>query len=218
MLVGIDQSLTATGICVLDNNLTHLYSDTVVCKKERGVQRIEKVVDTILAHVQDLCAKRIVVVREGYSYGSKSNSVYDIGELGGCINYTLNEHFQHRDDCVGELYIIPPTSVKKFVLGKGNIKKDSYYLKSVYESVGIDFEDDNQADAYMLAYMMGIIQFVLSGDIPIDELSPHKMESMISPAIRKKFKMTPAKIKKLGDDEFLSLVQESINHQSVRIF
>ena len=45
---------------------------------------------------------------------------------------------------------VAPTSLKKFVTGKGNAKKDLMLL-SVYKRWGFDTTNDNKADAYGLA-------------------------------------------------------------------
>ena len=45
---------------------------------------------------------------------------------------------------------VPPKSLKKFVTGNGNAKKDLMLL-GVYKMWDFDTEDDNEADAYALA-------------------------------------------------------------------
>jgi crossover junction endodeoxyribonuclease RuvC len=45
--------------------------------------------------------------------------------------------------------IVPPTSLKKFVTGRGNAKKNEMLL-GVYKQWGVEFSDDNQADAFAL--------------------------------------------------------------------
>ncbi len=46
--------------------------------------------------------------------------------------------------------IIAPGTLKKFVTGDGRAKKDLMLLK-VYKKWGVEFSDDNLADAYGLA-------------------------------------------------------------------
>jgi crossover junction endodeoxyribonuclease RuvC len=45
-------------------------------------------------------------------------------------------------------------TLKKFVTGVGNAKKNEMLLKT-YQAWGIEFNDDNAADAYGLAMMAG---------------------------------------------------------------
>lgn len=42
--------------------------------------------------------------------------------------------------------MVPPTTLKKFVTGKGNAEK-SLMIREVYKRWGFDAADDNQADA-----------------------------------------------------------------------
>ena len=49
-----------------------------------------------------------------------------------------------------EFDIVSPSTLKKFVTGKGNCKKDLVLLK-VFQKWGVEFSDNNLADAYSLA-------------------------------------------------------------------
>ena len=83
-----------------------------------------------------------LVLIEGYSYGSKFNHQIQY-ELGGVLRYSLWE--------AGISFVeVPPKSLKKFVTGNGNAKKDLMLL-GVYKRWDFDTEDDNEADAYALA-------------------------------------------------------------------
>ncbi len=46
--------------------------------------------------------------------------------------------------------VVAPGTLKKFVTGDGRAKKDLMLLK-VYKKWGVEFDDDNLADAYSLA-------------------------------------------------------------------
>jgi len=51
-----------------------------------------------------------------------------------------------------EITAYTPTELKKFITGKGNAKKQ-IIIQQVYKKYGIEFEDDNLADAFVLAKM-----------------------------------------------------------------
>lgn len=83
-----------------------------------------------------------LVVFEGYSYAGKFVNSLQY-ELGAVLRYVMWEK--------GVPFVeVAPTSLKKFVTGKGNAKKDLMLL-SVYKRWDFDTEDDNEADAYGLA-------------------------------------------------------------------
>lgn len=83
-----------------------------------------------------------LVVIEGYSFAGKFNNAFQY-ELGASLRYRM-----HWDEIP---YVeVPPTSLKKFVTGKGNAKKDLMLL-GVYKMWDFDTESDNEADAYGLA-------------------------------------------------------------------
>lgn len=90
---------------------------------------------------QDL-GKPSVVVMEGYANAAKFGREV-AGELGGTIKLVVFEVTGSPP------LVVPPTSLKKFVTGKGNAKKNEMLL-GVYKQWGVSFADDNQADAYAL--------------------------------------------------------------------
>lgn len=51
---------------------------------------------------------------------------------------------------VGNVIMVPVGTWKKIVLGKGNFKKDQV-LKEVYKKWGLDFDSNDEADAYCLS-------------------------------------------------------------------
>lgn len=90
-----------------------------------------------------------LVIIEGYSYSGKFNNSFQY-ELG-----TVYRMMMYKHDIL--FLEVPPTSLKKFVTGKGNSKKDLLML-GVYKLWDFDPSDDNEADAYGLAqFGRGII-------------------------------------------------------------
>jgi hypothetical protein len=83
-----------------------------------------------------------LVAMEGYANAAKFGREA-AGELGWEVKRTVYN--------VTGLWplIIPPTSLKKFVTGKGNAKK-SEMLLGVFKRWGESFADDNQADSFAL--------------------------------------------------------------------
>jgi crossover junction endodeoxyribonuclease RuvC len=116
VVVGIDPSIRSTGVCVLGAEADVELSQ-ISFPELRGVARLVQVVDRLqeilkenLGEHPDSC----LVVIEGYATrGGENNSLV---ELGGCIRYHL-----HR--AALPFVVVPPSSLKKFVTGKGNADK-----------------------------------------------------------------------------------------------
>ena len=139
-VIGIDPSLTATGYAVFIDSKLRESGVIKTNVKDTTEKRIEHIRDTIQNKIEHYKLKTSVI--EGYSYGSSGRAVFTLGELGG----VLRNHF-HRNNI--EFTVIPPTVIKRFVTGKGNCKKDLMLLK-VYKKFDIEFEDDNECDAYCI--------------------------------------------------------------------
>ena len=142
---GIDLSLTSTGVCVLRNGELEVIK-RLNTKDLRGVERLmwieHKLFEVLPNHLDLICL-------EGYSFGSQGRAVFNIGELGGVIRRGLH------------IYEMPwleiaPHSLKKFVTGKGNTKKEDMKLH-IYKRWGVEFGSSDECDAYGLARMAEVI-------------------------------------------------------------
>jgi Holliday junction resolvasome RuvABC endonuclease subunit len=140
--MGIDQSLTAFAVSVLDKNGAH---DTKVLKpKTRGATRLAEI-DAFLAELLTYWKSGpgiADVAMEGTVVHSASASV--LGELAGVVKLRLH-HAGYRP------LIVPPLSLKKFVIGNAKNAAKSHMLMATYKRYGVEFTDDNAADAYGLA-------------------------------------------------------------------
>jgi hypothetical protein len=159
-----------------------------------------------------------VISREGYSFASKGRSVFNLGELGGCIDLTL---YRSEIPNFVSYYVLPPTVVKKFCLGSGSIKKDSGYLLKVYNKFGTEFPDDNQADAFMIATTL--LAFIkasciqkgqLNGfdhEVYFNSLSVVEKEALLSSSMSSKESgLTKATMKKLDHTTFADFVSKGL--------
>ena len=106
-LLGLDPSLTSTGVCTGDNNCVAYHS------YEEDSSRLADIRDYVL----HMCLENNVkcVIMEGYSYGSRTRA-HALGELGGVLKVAFNEAWI-------PFVIVPPTSRAKFATGRGNAGK-----------------------------------------------------------------------------------------------
>jgi hypothetical protein len=140
--VGIDQSYSGFGLCFL--GVDGSYQVSVTAFGTSGVTRLVDVQSHILKSFMDAPHGKVLdVAMEGYAYGSQMANM--AGELGATVKLILFTAFGVYP------LIVPPTSLKKFVTGKGNGVKKSQIMLAVYKKWGIELLDDNAADAYALA-------------------------------------------------------------------
>ena len=148
--IGLDLSLTGTGIVVLDkdgnmveNLLISTFHKDPVDKKTiiTTEQRLIIIKDKVL----EICNKyeNIKIGMEGLSYGSRGESMLELAALHYFLKVNfLTSKFQYDT--------IQPSAVKKHITGVGNCKKELMLLK-VYKKYGVEFDDNNLCDAFGLA-------------------------------------------------------------------
>lgn len=138
--IGIDQSYT--GFAITAYNSGGHYT-TVYKSSKRGVDRLLDIQSHMREQLHDFKIKDVSM--EGYAFGSQMSNM--LGELGGMVKMTL------KDDFGVYPLIVPPTSLKKYVTGKGNTQKNQM-LMHVYKKWDVEFDDDNAADSYALARLV----------------------------------------------------------------
>lgn len=138
--VGLDLSLTGTGMVAISQDGTILFKTTIK-NKLRGEERLQFIRNEILDMVERFPTARYCV--EGYAMGIRTGQSFSIGELGGVIKLLLWEQ--------GKIFhIVSPTSLKKFILGKGVGDKDMVIM-NVFKRWGFEAKTSDEADALVLA-------------------------------------------------------------------
>jgi Holliday junction resolvasome RuvABC endonuclease subunit len=146
LYVGLDLSLTNTGLSVITRTGTLYMIESINAKERRGEERLDYIT-TEMRNCFD-CFRNLnsmLIYIEGYAMGAKGR-VFDIGELGGVVKLIL-----YRHNC--NYKVIPPTVLKKFVIGRGageGTKKEDMKLFA-YKKWGMEFDNNDECDAYCLA-------------------------------------------------------------------
>lgn len=136
--MGIDPSLTSTGYVILDKN--EIVVNGIIMAKESGIARLFSIKREIKELLVDFSPKLVVI--EGYAF-ARANQAHQMGELGGMVRMLLDEGFYRWLE-------VSPGQLKKFATGKGNSTKD-VILMHVYKRWKVEFNDNNIADAFVLA-------------------------------------------------------------------
>lgn len=141
MYVGLDFAFAKNGFVSLGEDGTLLTKKLLVSSPKKSDE--ERLDDIMLEISMDIPKKTKLVCLEGLSFGSKGNSLAQMGAL----HYLVRLFLYHNKI---DYKIITPTQLKKFVTGSGRVQKNLMLLK-IYKKWGIEFDDDNLADAYALA-------------------------------------------------------------------
>lgn len=144
-VLGLDVS-TMTGIVVLrGSTVVEAFEGDVsgvkdgnplITRIKRMYALYDRIKDTVQRHHPALAAV------EGYGYAN-AHTLALLVELGAVVRSCL---YAKKVPMVE----VPPMTLKKFVCGKGNAKKDQMRL-SVFKRWGYEHESDNVIDAYGLA-------------------------------------------------------------------
>lgn len=140
-VVGIDLSLTATGIAYADGTTA-----TITTAKLNGPERLIKVRQAVKLALDVAEWAPDLVLIEGYAY-ARPNQAHQCGELGGVVRVALHEECEESPHMGWA--IVPPAKLKKFATGKGTADKTAMVV-AARERLGWEGMDDNQADALWL--------------------------------------------------------------------
>lgn len=140
LFLGIDPSLTNTGVAVLYRGRIHTFTMSPPKEVGLGVARLAWF-RAEFRRLFTLLQPHTIAI-EGYAFGA-SNKREALGELGGVLRLAAH-------DCRLRVVIITPNGLKMFATGKGKCGKD-LVTKEVFKRWGIDVDDDNQADAGALS-------------------------------------------------------------------
>ena len=145
--LGIDQSYTGFAVTAMTMHGPPDYAAWLFRSSGEGVKRVISVRDFLEALSLVLQDERLVVgdvAMEGYAPGAKFGREL-AGELGGLVKVWLYDTWGIAP------YLVPPTSLKKYVTGRGTNVQKNQMLLYTYKKWGVEFHDDNLCDSYGLA-------------------------------------------------------------------
>lgn len=150
--IGIDQSYSGCAI-VHYNATTGAASEATYDFSPKaagtGPRRLAFVYHTFREHFASVerLGQITHICYEGYSYGSKYRRE-ELGELGGILKLALAT--QYPAHVARRIHAVAPPTVKKFVTGSGQARKDKIMM-AVYMRWGHESSSNDAADAYVLA-------------------------------------------------------------------
>lgn len=151
IIISVDASLTSTGLIILDNDKIIkqklIKSKPIIDGKPIDeLRRILKIVDQIDDEIEKEYIPRMpeLAVIEGMAFMARNTS--SLIQL-SALNYFIRAMLQKNNT---PFIVVAPTTLKKFVTGKGNSPKDVLMLE-VYKRYKVSLDKNDLADSYGLA-------------------------------------------------------------------
>ena len=150
-VMGIDPSLTSTGVIVLDSRGEIVAKERITSKPSgplvsSRMRRCQDIFNAVI-NVANIWQPSVITI-EGYSLGSNMPGMVDRVELGGLLRYMLIAH-GHR------LVEVAPTTLKKWATGKGAWPGGGKtpLIVAMTSRYRVELGTDDEYDAYALARM-----------------------------------------------------------------
>lgn len=157
IIMGIDQSLTGSGITVFDGEHQYYYLISTSKTKNTKAPTIDytRRLIEMTNEIEDLIIKHSpkYIAMEGMSFGARGAAIFDLGGL----SHLLRAMFVRQGV---EFVIIPPKTIKKYFTGSGNANKLEMIEEAMRRGADIPFFktiqkqkvfDDNVSDSYAIA-------------------------------------------------------------------
>ena len=152
IFIGLDLSLTNSGICILEGTESKLFQVPTKLKDfthtEQRVRYIAmEVIRKIKEHIDKSKYKQIICGVEDYAMNARVGKTLDRAEVGGVVkqaiwNLTGKPPFKMNNK-----------TMKVFLTGKGNVQK-SHHLMYAFEKYRIKFPNDDVCDAFVVAKLL----------------------------------------------------------------
>lgn len=136
--LGVDPS-TKTGVAVVNGGKV-LHTSRIEAKGLTGLHRAGHIAAQLMSVIER--NRPDLVVFEGYGYAN-THTLVTLVEIGTVLRYFVTQSGLEYVD-------VPPTSLKKFVTGKGNAKKETMILET-YKRFDVEVATNDEADAIGLA-------------------------------------------------------------------
>lgn len=181
--LGVDQSLNATGVCVVSAEGV-VESLSTIAHATGGASDV-KLLSIRRAVISAISSARFACL-EGYSYDS-IHRAFDLGEVAGTVKVAFLEHHV-------SYLVVPPVTLKLFATGSTRASKEDMIRAARKLGAAVAEADDNQADAFFLArvaraYTLGDarlrceLEAIHSLRHPKPKTSPRRVRRLIKNAI-----------------------------------
>lgn len=147
--VGLDMSITCTGVVVLDGDSIQLPKTQAEIKTKPEDGDIERF-SLITNKIEEIITEEVldnpntVIFAENMAFGAKGQ-ITRLAELRGIVRYCLYQRYNKH------VVFVSTTTLKKFAVGKQAGKGKGPVMVGCLKSWGFETQSDDIADAYVLA-------------------------------------------------------------------
>lgn len=144
--VGLDLSLTSTGLAIIHNGTATVRRIKSKAKKDATTEdqseRLDALIGDIIGAIP--ASDRTLIAVEGPSFGSSGSAAHILGGLWWLVRHALRiEGF--------DVVVASPSTVKKYATGSGNASKDQVLAAVVRRYLDVEVTGNDEADALVLA-------------------------------------------------------------------
>lgn len=144
-VVGLDLSLTSTGLAVIINDAAAVARHTSPTAGPTPTARHRRLM-RITDEIHDWATGSDLVVLEGPSYGSTTPHAHDRSGLWWLVVHRIL-------DAGLPLAVVPPATRARYATGKGSASKDAVLVAVVRRYPEVNVTGNDEADALVLAAM-----------------------------------------------------------------
>ena len=141
-VVGIDLSLTGTGVTIIDSEIHTALFGAKGHKDDTLQMRAERL-ELLFAQIVNVIPENAFVVIEQPAYSRTQGSQHDRSGIWWLIVHHL---YQFHD-----VVEVVPSTLKKYATGKGNASKDEVLAAVVRRYLDVNVTDNNVSDSLVLA-------------------------------------------------------------------
>ena len=184
-IVGLDLSLSATGVAVIRPHETPAVRVHLVTSSPKRDSAYPDHLDRLRALCRRIIDKatstaepgdQIVFVMEGPAFAATGAHQHTRAGLWWLIYHLLSKQ--------GVFVIIEPSRLKRYVTGKGNAPKDLVFATMIRNFPGVALTDNNEADALGLA-AMGARELGFPQEPSVQRVTPAALEGVDWPSFAK---------------------------------
>ena len=142
MYLGLDLSLTGTGISLLEENYV-IVKQAELSTKNFGAERLFHLELKFLEFLENYKTDIKFCIIEGAAYRAEGK-IYELGQWAGIVQLNLFK--------LGIPFMeVAPLAVKKYIHGKGEDRGKNIVILDIYKNYGLTIENNNIADAYLIS-------------------------------------------------------------------